>query len=610
MSKSIIHRFFITAGIFLVVLLALPVLQFGFSTDGFQEKQGGILISGSYSGKSTGKTEIARLHIKSELFDLSFAQDSLKILDANGTTQSAKPLSWKGQENGIRVQFEKDITLDVYTSSDSGLMARLDVKAKSPVTLSLPIRFIGQIEREAQGPNVVTLKTKKGDVRFQLQAGLSLDKEGKTLSFKQSGGTYPSLVMAERRQNDASIVATLKNQTAMSESQFREGIAAWIGKAWKGWAVSRFNSERGTWTFAQEEERFSEKAMTAYWAEAYSRGVQKEIEARLVPAIEKHGDKLGWLSAPFVGKTALKARAMESETQEALREISKKLESKDASLFTRESLMHFLVDRGPFSLAKQVFQFAGDVDPSSVNLEIALGLIRCFVEYESFLGSEVANPFAKFEGLPERKILPSVRKTQNGFFVVNEKDECDVYLSFYAGTILIAYGKKTEKDAFIGVGQSLVNAVLGLSDDSGLVARTCQIQGGSIASAEGVLPPETLYPLIAENPYYPHYVSFAKDAYPGLWAWTSSRSLKASSLPEELTLVAEFPVGASHYLVVRGIKPFAKMQLYGIDYRTDPDFEMYNSSGWAYRSENQTLYLKLRHKAGVEKAKLSSGPAS
>jgi hypothetical protein len=37
-----------------------------------------------------------------------------------------------------------------------------------------------------------------------------------------------------------------------------------------------------------------------------------------------------------------------------------------------------------------------------------------------------------------------------------------------------------------------------------------------------------------------------------------------------------------------------------MDYRTDPQFERYDSSGWSYSSAEQTLLLKMKHREETE----------
>jgi hypothetical protein len=67
-----------------------------------------------------------------------------------------------------------------------------------------------------------------------------------------------------------------------------------------------------------------------------------------------------------------------------------------------------------------------------------------------------------------------------------------------------------------------------------------------------------------------------------------------------LDIAVTFPVGETHYLIVRGIPPFTKVQLYGADYQTDPNFERSDSSGWSYSASERSLLLKVKHRDPVE----------
>jgi hypothetical protein len=71
-----------------------------------------------------------------------------------------------------------------------------------------------------------------------------------------------------------------------------------------------------------------------------------------------------------------------------------------------------------------------------------------------------------------------------------------------------------------------------------------------------------------------------------------------------LDVSVDFAAGETHYMMIRGLRPFTKIQLYGIDFRTDPRFERYDSSGWAYSASEQTLILKMKHKSPIEHVRI------
>ena len=49
--------------------------------------------------------------------------------------------------------------------------------------------------------------------------------------------------------------------------------------------------------------------------------------------------------------------------------------------------------------------------------------------------------------------------------------------------------------------------------------------------------------------------------------------------------------------------------MYGIPFRSDARFEMYNSSGYTYNASSKILYVKMRHKSEYETIRLSIGSA-
>jgi hypothetical protein len=57
-------------------------------------------------------------------------------------------------------------------------------------------------------------------------------------------------------------------------------------------------------------------------------------------------------------------------------------------------------------------------------------------------------------------------------------------------------------------------------------------------------------------------------------------------------------------MMIRGVRPFVRLQLYGINYPSDPQFERYDSSGWVYSPQEQTLLLKMKHRSAVERIRI------
>ena len=117
-----------------------------------------------------------------------------------------------------------------------------------------------------------------------------------------------------------------------------------------------------------------------------------------------------------------------------------------------------------------------------------------------------------------------------------------------------------------------------------------------------ILHAEKLYPVaIKDNPHYPHEESLALKAEPGIWAWTSAHDINVLKNDAKIfSFRISAKTGDTHYMIIRGIRPFYRIQVYGIDFRSDPRFEIYNSSGYVYDERTRTLLLKIKHKKDDE----------
>jgi hypothetical protein len=178
------------------------------------------------------------------------------------------------------------------------------------------------------------------------------------------------------------------------------------------------------------------------------------------------------------------------------------------------------------------------------------------------------------------------------------------------GLALDQYGRQSGRDDWRVLGRSLVLSVLSFTENGSLpaklsISRPGENEGGSeipdtVIPAPGSARIDSLalyrwFPAAT----YPHAVSIGASVN-GVWAWTTSAFVTVSQENNILDISVSFMPGETHYMLIRNLRPFVKIQLYGIDYRTDPQFERYDSSGWSYSSSEQTLLLKLKHRLPVE----------
>jgi len=371
-----------------------------------------------------------------------------------------------------------------------------------------------------------------------------------------------------------------------------------------GLSSLRFDAAKITWKGQDGIPSFSEKALAAYLAESLARGSYQDALLRVRGAKEIWTDKLGFLSAPYFGGLNRKMKDFAAVDLVETKRLAQLLADKSPVALEKDGLLRYLINRSPNDLAQVALRYISVLVPAKLTIKQTVGLLGCAVDAKSLLKDE-DNSLRDAAAAADR-IVAAVHKSTSGYFLASEEDSSsDIRLSLLAGCILASYGEASSKPALIGVGQSLVESVLGLADAQGFVPARVLARGGAVELKTGILSPEEIYPLFADNPYYPHEVGFIRDAAPGIWAWTCAPSLSVKVSGNRYVFAARFPEGRSHFLSFYGVKPFANIQLYEIDYSPDNDFENYDASGYLYDRTIGALFLKMKHKKESEDIKLS-----
>jgi hypothetical protein len=171
------------------------------------------------------------------------------------------------------------------------------------------------------------------------------------------------------------------------------------------------------------------------------------------------------------------------------------------------------------------------------------------------------------------------------------------------GAALTAYGEHSSQELWTGIGRSLVLSVLAFVDGTGEAPLVLGLSEDSWieADAGATLSAARIYRLLRLGDYAARAVGLSSAAN-GIWTWTAASAVTAAFNGENnmLDISVSFPRGQTHYMLIRGIRPFVQLRLYDIPYRTDPRYESYDSSGWAYSPTEQTLMVKMKHQIPVE----------
>ncbi|MBO4759619.1 MAG: hypothetical protein J5505_06130 [Spirochaetaceae bacterium] len=331
---------------------------------------------------------------------------------------------------------------------------------------------------------------------------------------------------------------------------------------------------------SKDKSSASEKEIVAYISENELQGKFSSIINPLNNSINTSHKT--YLSVPYFGKLEAMNRTMVSYNNNLLYKAQQALSKNILSAFEIDHLLLLLYHKNRIDLASKLFELASLEENSSPTVLQSAGLLTAYCDSYQYSFPSLRKLEPAIDRLLKR-IIENVKFEENILTLAGEYEDYSQADVCRLGMALMNYGKITKKDEYTQTGYLLVNSSLTVSP----VQETA-------AYAD-------LYPILAQNAYYPHLVLLAQNPSP-VTIWTTSPNVTLTS-PEKnkLVLSIEFPVGESHYMIVTGLHAFDKIQMYGLNYRSDKQFELYNSPGYIYDFESKTLYLKMRHKSEIEK---------
>jgi len=600
MKRTIIKRTIIVFSTFIGILLVLPLLQFSNRQERFVQTNGAFQINGAYNIRQNGVKELSRIFINTIGAEFHFTPGSLQSEAQDSKTITESPVSWKTTCSKIQITFSKGSIIEFQSDAESQF--RILIKNSSAKAIRIPVQFTGSVEQKPDNVQNYEISSRTGLVTLSSDSISTISPRKNALVFTSKNNSFGQIAFQSGKIESVGLGAFTALQV-QSEGDFRVNINKWIDKAYSAWEKTRYNKESGNWTFGDSEPRFNENTMIAYLAEALRRNVFTEAKANIQTSISNYSYKFTWLSSPFFGSMSKRNEKMVQDDAIEAKRIQNLVQAKDIRVFETEHLILKLVDRSSQVTLKETLLFALEAEIPKDQIKAGAGILECYLEASKLLKDE-DNSFKKHETIAERILIPAIKKTQQGYFVQTVPGQIDTLLNIRIGTLLLEYGKISEKPVFVAIGQNLIDSVLALSDDQGYTPQSLTLSNNLITETKGLYPSELFYPLISENSFYPHEVSFYKELGQGSWAWTNATNLSVQSETGKLSFIATFPSGLTHYVIFKGIKPFIRIQLYNIDYRTDPQFETYDSSGWLYKDTNQTLFVKMKHKSSTEAVRM------
>ena len=600
---------------YILVFGLLVLLQFG-GNPGFTARFGRLSINASYSPSDKTVPVSGRISFAGLVADFSNADRPARALSAEGGRTALRLLKVEKESSGVQFTFDHGISLRASVSGeDISLSAKSSDGSWSVLSLPYSLQDTGAFEST---PSSLVFSGKGAQYSASLNAGdlgapaglprsgtLNLPT-GRTLSFHKIQPAQPQrTAVASNKKPKVQTPghAAVKLPEAKSEQEFKIVIDTWRGKTWSGLSSGRWDADRLRWNdSAGANSQFTEKAMTAYLAEAASRGAFADALARIRSARRLNAVNLSYLSVPFLGNTVDRMQTLTSADRQESQRLASLIETQDPSIFDKDDLILFLIDRASASLSKDALAYIAGVSVDTLDLRGAVGYLSSAAAAGDYL-AEAENPFAGAPAAADR-LIGAIGETGGSYFLNSEDGAVDIRLSIKAGLALIAYGKQHSDSKQCAAGQVLVESALSLSDANGFLPAKATASSTGLSGTSGALYPEELYPFLASNSYYPHEISYYRQLGRGVWMWTAAPSVKLAVEASHYLFSVSHSTAYPHYMTIYGIRPFSVIRLYDINYSPDSAFESYDASGYLYDRAGSVLYLKMKHKTQEERIDL------
>ncbi|MDR2730978.1 MAG: hypothetical protein LBB81_08800 [Treponema sp.] len=321
----------------------------------------------------------------------------------------------------------------------------------------------------------------------------------------------------------------------------------------------------------------TEDDVTAYCGESlfharYSAAVSS------VPAEFINSPFHGYYSSAYIGGVSQANRKFTAAEREKIDLLTRLINTGSPAVLLQEHVIDFLLTRSLTALAGDFSGILREIKPEDISPEQCRGVFEVYSDFKRWRlnGTNPAEHLIN----QALTLLPEYLNRDIGMDLVyvSFSETIDYVNSLKIGKALAEWAVSADNSEWAAIGRSLVLSAL----DSGISAGQ-------------------LYCALSPHNYAPKALSLGIN---NIWAWTVSSSASASYQDGNLNILFNFPENMSHYVIIRGIRPFLKIQIHNIDFRSDAQFERYDSSGWIYYTQDNILVLKLKHRGTVENVKV------
>lgn len=570
MSIRIIRKALSLLIVDIVIIIGIFVLQFR-TDSSIIEKIGNLQFTFSQT-EDINKNVIVqnKLRMSYNGLNLFFDDTTPAVIRKNGTDISPVQLvSWEKKDAlSYILNFTENVkvTFELATDDLSSSLAIIADLPSGVMDIAFPYSISSNMKVQKDDSNRVVLNGKKSSWEL---AAFSLDSGYFDLNSRDFIGTYSVYNENEKFTFDSIVDLEIANNLIYEQNiqSLKDNLIA----AYKANTT---------------ESNITEQVIVSYLSAQLDKS--NYIQALDdIPANLKRSNKRTYLSAPYLNTLEDMNKLLESAIADYEKKITESANNGSLDIFTVHNIANFmLVHSRPADVTK-LLQNAVNADISTCSITQATGILSVYDSLRDYNSEYASVLLPAIEPCVER--ITDSCTFENNVLTISENDTfLSVIQGVETGIAIMRYGYITNNPTLQKAGYVIVNSYL--SDSTSFDLRTLA----------------NIYPLIAyNNKNYPHFEKIHTDGNKLLWAWTCAKSIAYEKDSDgSITLTIDFPEGYTHYVIVNGLPAFSSIYIYNMAFRTDPRFETYNSSGYVYKNNTQTLLLKSRHKTRYETVRL------
>ncbi len=584
------------------LLLAIGFLTIHFTrVESFSTVVSGITVKGRSSiGTALSEPQIRQLRINTNGINLSFRKNDKAILVTDdGIRHYLDIIRWETEENSVRIIFSEGVALRILANTHEG---NISIIPEIPVTeppvraLELPFKPGEKVEFtiNQDRPGTLGIVTPEMDYIASLPSDSTWNSERKRLNLVVLNKADPILEISDdHRGGGLDALEWFKQGSAPTPEAYSRAVEEWLSTSRNGW-----KSKLDIRTSVQ----WSNILAAAVLADAVIQNQLSSTLASLTSLGERVPKEIGWLPSPYLGNIVNQSRIHRQQFGTEARNLITQLKNESPD-FSAELALTALIDSGFSAEASLLVDYARKpLSGESINSEI-IDRLRILSEAEELSLDDPVNDPALRKHFFDTFIIPRIFWVKDGLWLIEEDGSINLNLTVSAGVLLIKESQKNNDKLYQAIGRQLVLSALSYSLENGALPEKLFFNADGAVTKEGSIPPEQLYPFIADPPAYPRHISLAKELGSGSWALTGAERFTLRSTPRETTISIDFPPGSIHHLAIKGIKSFNVLYMNGIRWNGDPNFQRYYA-GWYYDQANETLYLKIRHRVKTETVRI------